>query len=193
MNAMRDMMRTTQAIPRGLALLLACGLVGACAATSGASAASVAAPTASVAAPTASAAAPSATPSLTPTPSRSVAIPEGTYTTIATREDALRIPWDDDCALKQDGAQITLELASGEWTQSESCKTVPASVAAQGTYTSTADTLVMRDCCDGSTSTFTWTLDGTKLTLRLRGIDGVDESATRVTRFIFEHEFDAAH
>jgi hypothetical protein len=32
-----DMMRTTQAIPRGLALLLACGLVGACAATPGAS------------------------------------------------------------------------------------------------------------------------------------------------------------
>ena len=183
---MRDMMRTTQAIPRGLALLLACGLVGACAATPGASAMSVAAPTASVAEP-------SATPGLTPTPSRSVAIPEGTYTTIATREDALRIPWDDDCALKQDGAHLTLRLASGEWTQSESCKTVPASVAAQGTYTSTADTLVMRDCCDGSTSTFTWILDGAKLTLRLRGIDGGDESATRVIRFIFEHEYDTAH
>ena len=120
-------------------------------------------------------------------------IPDGTYTAIATREDALRIPWDDDCALKQEGAHITLELASGEWTQSESCKTVPDSVGAQGTYTSTADTLVMRDCCDGSASTFTWTLDGTKLTLRLRGIDGGDESATGVTRFIFEHEFDTAH
>ena len=32
-----DMMRTTPAIPRWLALLLACGLVGACAATPGAS------------------------------------------------------------------------------------------------------------------------------------------------------------
>jgi hypothetical protein len=185
MNAMRDTMRTTQAIPRGLAMLLACGLVSACAATS------VTAPTASVAAPTASVAEPSATPGLTP--SRSVAIPEGTYTTIATREDALRIPWDDDCALKQDGAHITLELASGSWTQSESCKTVPASVGAEGTYTSTADTLVMRDCCDGSRSTFTWTLYGTKLVLRLRGIDGGDESATRVVRFLYEHEFDKAH
>ena len=214
---MRDMMRTTQAIPRGLALLLACGLVGACAATPGASATSVAAPTTSVAAPSApapstasvassrtsnaptAAADPSSTisstaPSLQPSArAEPTTIPDGTYTAIATREDALRIPWDDDCALKQEGAHITLELASGEWTQSESCKTVPNSVGAQGTYTSTADTLVMRDCCDGSASTFTWTLDGTKLTLRLRGIDGGDESATRVTRFIFEHEYDTAH
>jgi hypothetical protein len=186
MNAMRNMMRTTQAIPRGLALLLAYGLVGACAATPGSSATSAAAPTTSVAEP-------SATPGLTPTPSRSVAIPQGTYTTIATREDALRIPWDDDCALKQDGAHITLELASGHWTQSESCKTVPASVGAEGTYTSTADTLVLRDGDDGSMSTWTWTLDGTKLTLRLRGIPGGDESAARVGRFIFEHEFERAH
>ena len=190
---MPAMMRTTRPIPRGLALLLACGLVGACAATPGASATSVAAPTTSVAAPTTSVAEPLATPGLTPTPSRLVAIPEGTYTTIATREDALRIPWDDDCALKQDGAHITLVLASGNWTQSESCKTVPDSVGSEGTYTSTADTLVLRDCCDGSTSTWTWTLDGTKLTLRLRPIPGADESATRVGRFIFEHEFDTAH
>ena len=188
---MRDMMKTTQAIPRGLALILACGLVGACAATPGASATPVAAPTTSAAAPTASVAEPSATPGPTPTPLPSVAIPEGTYTTIATREDALRIPWDDDCALKQDGAHITLKLASGKWTQSESCKTVPVSVGAEGTYTSTADTLVLRDGYDGSTSTWTWTLDGTKLTLRLR-IDGADESATRVGRFIFEHEFDTS-
>ncbi len=186
------MIGATQAIPRGLALLLACGLVGACAGTPGASATAVAAPTKAVAAPTKAAAAPSATPGPTPTPLPLVAIPEGTYTTIATREDALRIPWDDDCALKQDGAHISLELASGKWTQREWCKTVPASVAAEGTYTSTADTLVLRDCCDGSTSTWTWTLDGTKLTLRLR-IDGGDASASRVGRFIFEHEFDKVH
>ena len=74
-NAMRQMMRTTQAIPRGLALLLACGLVGACAATPGTSATSVAAPTtskaqpaASVAAPTTSAAAPTTIAEPTPIP-----------------------------------------------------------------------------------------------------------------------------
>jgi hypothetical protein len=54
-------MRTTQAIPRGLALLLACALVGACAATPSASATSSAPPTATATgAPTSARPAPSA-------------------------------------------------------------------------------------------------------------------------------------
>ena len=52
------------------------------------------------------------------------------------------VPWDDDCAFKQEGAHITLELASGEWTQSESCKTVPDSVGALGIPTRRRDILV---------------------------------------------------
>ena len=117
-------------------------------------------------------------------------IPAGTYTTIATKEDALRIPWDDDCALKLDGGHISLELDAGKWTESESCKDHPKSVGSHGTYTSTADTFVLKDCCDGSTSTFTWQLDGTRLTLRLTDVAGGDESTERVIRFIYEHEFE---
>jgi hypothetical protein len=118
-----------------------------------------------------------------------VAIPEGTYTTIATKADALRAPWDDDCALKQDGAHITLDLEAGRWTESESCNGQPVSVGSRGTYTSTGDTLVMTDCCDGSSSTFSWTLDGTQLQLRLTDVAGGDESTERVIRFLYEHEF----
>ena len=119
-------------------------------------------------------------------------IPDGVYTTIATKEDALRIPWDDDCALKLDGGHITLDLDHGNWTESESCKDHPSSVGSHGTYTSTADTFVLRDCCDGSFSTFSWTLDGTKLTLKLIEVTGGDESTERVIRFIYEHEFERA-
>jgi TRAP-type C4-dicarboxylate transport system substrate-binding protein len=119
-------------------------------------------------------------------------VPDGTYTTIATKADATKAPWDDECALMRDGAHITLELKAGNWTESESCEGQPISVGSRGTYTSTAAAFVLTDCCDGSSSTFAWTLEGTKLTLMLTGVTGGEASTERVIRFIFEHDFERA-
>ena len=119
-------------------------------------------------------------------------VPDGTYTTIATKEDATRAPWDDDCALKRDGAHITLELNAGNWTESESCNGQPISVGSRGTYTSTTDEFVLTDCCDGSYTTFAWTLQGTTLKLDLKSVTGGDESTQRVIRFFFDHVFERA-
>ncbi len=119
-------------------------------------------------------------------------VPDGTYTTIATKADATNAPWDDDCALKRDGAHITLELNAGNWTESESCTGQPISVGSRGTYRSTTDEFVLTDCCDGSHSTFAWTLQGTRLKLDLKGVTGGDESTERVIRFFFDHVFERA-
>jgi TRAP-type C4-dicarboxylate transport system substrate-binding protein len=105
-------------------------------------------------------------------------IPEGTYTALGTKQDALRLGFDDPCALKSDGAHIRLELRDGQWEQWEYCKNQPDGIGSQGTYTSTAKDLVMHETCCGNT-TLSWSFDGRSLTLKIRESDGGIEPGER--------------
>jgi hypothetical protein len=119
------------------------------------------------------------------TTSTAQAVPEGTYTTIGTRQDALRLGADDPCALKSDGAHLRLELQDGHFTQWESCKNMPDSIGTQGTYTSTDKQLIMHETCCGDT-TLDWSFDGKALTLKIpQGESAVDP----MERFIAEHHW----
>jgi C4-dicarboxylate-binding protein DctP len=119
------------------------------------------------------------------TTSTAQAVPEGTYTAIGTRQDALRLGADDPCALRSDGAHLRLELQDGHFTQWESCKSMPDSIGTQGTYTSTDKQLIMHETCCGDT-TLDWSFDGKALTLKIRHADtGVEPMG----RFIAEHHW----
>ena len=110
----------------------------------------------------------------TTTTAAAQAIPEGTYTALATRQDALRLGFDDPCALKSDGAHIRLELHDGQWEQWEYCKNQSDAIGAQGTYTSTDKELVLHETCCGDT-TLDWSFEGKALMLKIReSDDGID-------------------
>jgi TRAP-type C4-dicarboxylate transport system substrate-binding protein len=113
-------------------------------------------------------------------------IPEGTYTAVGTRQDALRLGHDDPCALKADGVRLRLELSNGVWAQWQSCKIYADTIGSQGTYTSTEKDLVLHETCCGDT-TLDWSFDGKALTLKIRESDtpGVEPG----TRFILEHKW----
>jgi TRAP-type C4-dicarboxylate transport system substrate-binding protein len=113
-------------------------------------------------------------------------IPEGTYTAVGTKQDALRLGHDDPCALKADGARLRLELSNGVWAQWESCKIEPDTIGAQGTYTSTGNDLVLNETCCGDT-TLDWSFDRKALTLKIRESDtpGVEPGS----RFILNHKW----
>lgn len=109
-------------------------------------------------------------------------IPEGTYAAVATKQDALRLGWQDECALRSDGAHLTLQLRGGRYIQTEGCKGHPDEIGSHGTYTVSGDRLVFQETCCGA-STVTWSLDGTALVLRL------PTSAPNDARFIMEHRW----
>ncbi len=64
---------------------------------------------------------------------------------MGTKQDALRLGFDDPCALKSDGAHIRLELRDGQWEQWEYCKNQPDVIGSEGTYTSTDKDLVLHE------------------------------------------------
>ncbi len=120
-----------------------------------------------------------------PTTSTAQAVPEGAYTAIGTKQDALRLGADDPCALKSDGAHLRLELQDGQFTQWEFCKNMPDSIGSQGTYTSTDKQLIIHETCCGNT-TLDWSFDGKALTLKIPHAEtGVDP----MERFIAEHHW----
>jgi TRAP-type C4-dicarboxylate transport system substrate-binding protein len=113
-------------------------------------------------------------------------IPEGTYTALGTKQDALRLGWQDPCALRSDGNHLRLDLHSGEFVQYESCKIQPDRIGSQGTYTSTDTTLVMHHPGSGAT-TLDWSFDGKALTLKIRA--PASGPPGQGDRFILEHEW----
>jgi TRAP-type C4-dicarboxylate transport system substrate-binding protein len=119
------------------------------------------------------------------TTSTAQAVPEGTYTAISTKQNALRLGAADPCALKSDGAHLRLELQDGHFTQWEFCKNMPDSIGSQGTYTSTDKQLITHETCCGDT-TLDWSFDGKALTLKIRQAEmGVEPDG----RFILEHDW----
>ena len=113
-------------------------------------------------------------------------IPEGTYTAVGTKQDALRLGHDEPCALKDDGAQLRLELSNGEWAQWQSCKIRPDAIGSQGKYTSTEKDLVLHETRGGDT-TLDWSFDGKSLTLKIRESD--TPGAEPGSRFILNHKW----
>jgi TRAP-type C4-dicarboxylate transport system substrate-binding protein len=113
-------------------------------------------------------------------------IPEGIYTAVGTKQDALRLGHDDPCALKADGARLRLELSSGGWAQWQSCKIEPDTIGSQGTYTSTEKDLVLHETCCGDT-TLDWSFEGKSLTLKIRESD--TPGAEPGSRFILNHKW----
>ena len=51
-------------------------------------------------------------------------VPDGTYTAVATKADALRLGVQDECALRDDGNHLRLELKDGEFVQWQGCSIV---------------------------------------------------------------------
>jgi TRAP-type C4-dicarboxylate transport system substrate-binding protein len=113
-------------------------------------------------------------------------IPEGTYTAVGTKQDALRLGHDDPCALKADGARLRLELSDGVWAQWESCKIYSDTIGSQGTYTSTEKDLVLHETCCGD-NTLDWSFDGKALTLKIRESDTPNVEPGE--RFILNHKW----
>jgi TRAP-type C4-dicarboxylate transport system substrate-binding protein len=112
-------------------------------------------------------------------------VPQGTYTALGTKQDALRLGADDPCGLKSDGAHLRLVLREGRWQQWEYCKNMPDNIGSQGTYTSTDKDLVLHETCCGNT-TLDWSFDGKALTLKIRKSDRAVEP---LDRFIREHRW----
>ena len=113
-------------------------------------------------------------------------VPDGTYTAVGTKQDALRLGGDDPCALKADGARLRLELTNGVWAQWVGCKIYPDTIGSQGTYTSTEKDLVLHETCCGDT-TLDWSFDGKALTLKIRESD--TPNVEPGDRFIWNHKW----
>ena len=94
-------------------------------------------------------------------------VPDGTYTALATKADALRLGASDDCALKAEGAVLRLELEDGEFAQWEKCSMAADEIGSQGRFTVSEHTFTTIETCCGE-GYFDWTFDGHFLTLKLR-------------------------
>jgi TRAP-type C4-dicarboxylate transport system substrate-binding protein len=98
----------------------------------------------------------------------SALVPDGTYTAVATKADALRLGAKNDaCALKADGAHLRLELKDGEFAQWEKCSILSDQIGSQGWFTVTADTFTTIETCCGEVY-LDWSFDGHFLTLKQR-------------------------
>ena len=97
-------------------------------------------------------------------------MPDGTYTALATKADALRLGARDDCALKADGSHLRLELKKGEFAQWEKCSILADQIGSHGRFTVTEDTFTTIETCCGE-GYFDWTFDGHFLTLKLRATE----------------------
>ena len=100
-------------------------------------------------------------------PTGSALVPDGTYTAVATKADALRLGVQDECALRDDGNHLRLELKNGEYVQWQGCSIVPEEVGSQGRFTVTTDTFTTIETCCGE-GYLDWTFDGRFLTLKVR-------------------------
>lgn len=97
-------------------------------------------------------------------------VPDGTYTAVATKADALRLGVRDECALKADGNHLRLELEDGLFEEWQGCSIRPEQVGSHGRFTVTKDTFTTSESCVRCGETyFDWSFDGHFLTLKVRG------------------------
>ena len=129
-----------------------------------------------------------AAPSPTTPATSSVLVPDGTYTAVATKADALRLGVRDECALKADGNHLRLVLEHGKFEQWEKCSIVADRVGSQGRFTVTKDTFTTNEPSDGKTY-FDWSFDGHFLTLKVRGYEA-GGPLNPVGQFITDHRWE---
>jgi len=186
------MIRTIRAIPHGLALLLACGLVGACAATPGASATFVAqpSPTPSATLVVAASASPSAKQLASPSAGSMVSPLEGRWATgpipIADIKASMLAagiePGDVDGWIAEVGSptqySFLLDFAGTSFTHSEETPDMAMQVGELGTFTLSGKQLVLTPGEPGNVDTYTFeaTLAGDELSLRC--IDSTEQGTT---------------
>lgn len=116
--------------------------------------------------------------------------PDGAYTAVATKQDALRNHWPDECALREGGAHLTLFLSGGRFRLTESCPGHPESEADNGSVEVTAAAL-RTTANNGITNTFAWRFDGTVLTLRWVKSTPPGPYTPRAPRFLYDHAWTA--
>ena len=129
---------------------------------------------------------------IAPSPAVGDPFPAGTYTAIATKQDALRLGMDDGCALKSDGDHLKLIVGGGRYSLFGHCSMFPESNIDMGTYTSTATTISMSPNQPGKFTVFSWDLVDGVLTLAV-----IDESNSPpfdipYNHFLYEHQWEAA-
>ena len=115
-------------------------------------------------------------------------VPDGTYTAVATKADALRLGVQDECALRDDGNHLRLELKDGEFVQWQGCSIVPDEVGSQGRFTVTTDTFTTIEACCGE-GYLDWTFDGHFLTLKLR-VHGSGRPLEAAAQLIMDHRWE---
>ena len=117
-------------------------------------------------------------------------LPAGTFSGIATRQDALRNGIAGDCATHHGSAALRLVIGSGRYSLFESCESEGEQQIDNGTYTSNAVTVEMSPtCCPGQSTVYSWTLADGVLTLTV-----VDESNSPpgdipFNHFLYEHQW----
>lgn len=96
-------------------------------------------------------------------------VPDGVYTAVGTKADALRLGSADPCALKADGAHFRIHLKDGWYTQWEKCSLMSDQIGSKGRFSVTSDTFTTTESCCGDTF-FDWSFDGRYLTLKMRAL-----------------------
>jgi len=122
----------------------------------------------------------------TVTRNRAQLIPDGVYTTVGTKQDALRNQAQDDCALRYGGAQLTLSLTDGRFRTTEACSAHPETEIDNGAYTVTADRFVLLDNA-GVNNIYRWSFDGQVLTLRWIKSTPPFQDASHILPFVYGH------
>ena len=115
-------------------------------------------------------------------------IPDGTYAADLTKAYAMETGWLDSC-LVEEGRGVSVLVIEGEsWTQLSSCGDGAPEVGAIGTFEYDGDRVVIREPGISGQATFSWSVAGDALTLKL--VENDEAYAPRsVLRLLFEHEF----
>jgi TRAP-type C4-dicarboxylate transport system substrate-binding protein len=125
--------------------------------------------------------------SLEPLGDLSARIPDGTYVTTVSREDAMRTGWQDSCALDGGDKSVTLVVEGDRFTELQRCGSAPIEVGSKGELEFDGDHVTLGGPEYPLRPTFAWTLDDGSLTL---SIVEADPEELAVLQFLFEHEFE---
>jgi hypothetical protein len=123
-------------------------------------------------------------------PSRApTTIPDGTYVTAVSRDDAMRTGWQDPCALDGGDKSVILVVEGDRFTELQRCGDAPIEVGSKGELEFDGDHVTLAGPEYPLRPTFAWSLDDGSLTL---SIVDADPEELAVLQFLFEHEFEVA-
>jgi TRAP-type C4-dicarboxylate transport system substrate-binding protein len=114
-------------------------------------------------------------------------IPDGTYVTAVSKEDAMRTGWHDPCALDGGDKSVTLVVEGDRFTELQRCGSAPIEVGSKGELEFDGDQVTLTGHEYPLRPTFAWSLDDGSLTL---SIVEADPEELAVLQFLFEHEFE---